>query len=234
MVALGNFLFRHRNKLFPVFYVLLFLPSPTLTDNLTVIMVGGFLVSLVGQVVRVATIGLRYIIRGGRRRRVYAEDLVTDGIFGHCRNPLYLGNILILVGLGIMANSMLFNLVAAPLFLFMYAAIVRAEEDFLASKFGEAYERYANDVNRWLPRLSGLRDTFSSMQFSWRRVLIREYTTTYIWLTGTVLVIMKNLARAPDNSFYLARWPWGAYALLGLLAVYLIIRTLKIRKVITA
>ena len=112
VVALGNFLFRHRNKLFPVFYVLLFVPSPRLTGNLMTIMVSGFIISAMGQVVRIAAIGLKYIIRGGRRRRVYAEALVTDGIFAHLRNPLYLGNILILVGLGVMANSLLFNLVA--------------------------------------------------------------------------------------------------------------------------
>ena len=234
MVALGNFLFRHRNKLFPVFYVVLFVPSPRLTGNLMAIMAGGFVISVMGQVVRVGTIGLKYIIRGGRRRRVYAEDLVTDGIFAHCRNPLYVGNILILVGLGVMANSLLFNLVASPLFIFMYATIVRAEEDFLGKKFGAAYHRYTTNVNRWLPRLSGLRETFQSMEFRWRRVLIREYTTTYIWLSGAVLVAMRNLAQRPDNSFYVDHWQWGIYLLGGLLTIYLVIRTLKIRKVITA
>ena len=198
------------------------------------IMVSGFMISATGQVVRIAAIGLKYIIRGGRRRRVYAEVLVTDGIFAHSRNPLYLGNILILVGLGVMANSLLFNLVASPLFIFMYAAIIRAEENFLGKKFGEVYYRYITDVNRWLPRLSGLRETFESMEFSWKRVLIREYTTTYIWLSGAVLVAMRNLAQSPDNSFYRDHWQWGGYALGGLLTIYLVIRTLKIWKVITA
>ena len=234
VVALGNFLFRHRNKLFPVFYVLLFVPSPRLTGNLTAIATVGFLISVTGQVVRVGTIGLKYIIRGGRRRRVYAEDLVTEGIFAHCRNPLYVGNMLVLLGLGVMANSLLFNLLASPLFVFMYAAIVRAEEDFLGDKFGEAYTAYMRDVNRWLPRLTGLRKTFGSLEFSWRRVLVREYTTTYIWLSGAVLVVMKNLAQAPDDSFYHGHWQWGAYALGALLTAYLFVRTLKIRKVITA
>ena len=234
VAALGNFLFRHRNKLFPVFYVLLFVPSPRLTGNLMTIMVSGFMISAMGQVVRIAAIGLKYIIRGGRKRRVYAEALVTDGIFAHLRNPLYLGNILILVGLGVMANSLLFNLVVSPLFIFMYAAIIRAEENFLGKKFGEVYHRYITDVNRWLPRLSGLRETFESMEFRWKRVLIREYTTTYIWLSGTVLVTMRNLAQSPDNSFYRDHWQWGGYALGGLLTIYLVIRTLKIRKVIPA
>ena len=64
--------------------------------------------------------------------------------------------------------------------------------------------------------------------------MIREYTTTYIWLSGAVLVAMRNLAQRPDNSFYVDHWHWGIYLLGGLLTIYLVIRTLKIRKVITA
>lgn len=234
MVALGNFLFHHRNKLFPVFYAFFFVPSPPLIDDVVLAMWAGFVIGALGQVIRIGTIGLEYIIRGGRRGRVYADDLVTEGIFAHCRNPLYVGNILILLGLGMMANSLLFFLVAAPLFLLMYQAIVRAEEDFLLGKFGGAYIRYTESVNRWMPRLRGLRGTFARTAFHWRRVVIREYTTTYLWLSGAVLVAMRNLARAPDNSFYREHWDWGVYTLGALFALYLIVRTLKLRRVITA
>ena len=234
MVALGNFLFHHRNKLFPAFYLLLLVPSPPVTSRLGLIMALGFAVAAAGQAIRVGTIGLKYIIRGGRGRRVYAEDLVTEGIFAHCRNPLYVGNILIVAGLGLMSNSLLFNVVATPLFIFMYMAIVRAEEAFLRGKFGVAYDAYASDVNRWLPRLSGLSETFGSMEFNWRQVLIREYTTTYIWLSAAVLLVMKNLAAAPDDGLFEAYWGWGVALLVALLVAYVTVRTLKIRRVITA
>src|ERR1700692_1003243 len=101
MVKLGNFLFRNRNGIFPLFYLMLFVPSWEVFDNPVTAMIIGFSVTIIGQLIRVITIGLVYIIRGGKDRRVYAEDLVTTGIFAHCRNPLYVGNILILVGLGI-------------------------------------------------------------------------------------------------------------------------------------
>ncbi len=234
VVSLGNFLFHHRNKLFPAFYLLLFLPSPQLTTRVMAIMVLGFIVSAIGQAVRIGTIGLRYIIRGGRGRRVYAEDLVVEGIFAHCRNPLYVGNILMLAGLGLMSNSLLFNVAVTPIFLFMYSAIVRAEEAFLRGKFGEAYDRYAADVNRWLPKLRGLGETFSSTRFNWRQVVIREYTTTYIWLSAAVLIAMRNLAGVLDETFFGDNWVWGGAALAVLLALYVVIRTLKIRRVITA
>lgn len=234
MVALGNFLFHHRNKLFPAFYLLLFVPSPTITERVAAIMAVGFAVAAAGQAIRIGTIGLKYIIRGGRGRRVYADDLVTEGIFAHCRNPLYVGNILIVAGLGLMSNSLLFNLIATPLFVFMYVAIVSAEEAFLRGKFGAAYDAYARDVNRWLPRLAGLGETFASMQFNWRQVLIREYTTTYIWLSAAVLLVMKNLAAVPDDRLFQDHWGWGVALLAVLLLAYVVVRTLKIRRVITA
>src|SRR3546814_5065932 len=48
--------------------------------------------------------------------------------FAHCRNPLYVGNILMLVGVGILVNSLIYLLIFIPLFLFIYQAIVLAEE----------------------------------------------------------------------------------------------------------
>lgn len=192
MVELGNFLFRNRNGLFPVFYLMLLVPSPEAFNNPITAMVSGFMVTLLGQTIRVATIGLVYIVRGGKDRRVYAEELVTTGIFSHCRNPLYVGNILILAGLGIASNSIIFLSIFLPLFLFFYQAIVLAEENFLRNKFGKEYEDYHKKVNRWIPNLKGIGKTLGSMEFKWKRVIIREYNSTYIWMTGAVLIIMKH------------------------------------------
>ncbi|MFC1608432.1 isoprenylcysteine carboxylmethyltransferase family protein, partial [Candidatus Latescibacterota bacterium] len=100
MIAFGNFLFHYRNILFPLFYAGLFIPSPELFSSYPVAAIAGLAICLLGQGIRVITIGLVYIIRGGSNRRVYAKDLVTTGMFHHCRNPLYVGNILVLFGLG--------------------------------------------------------------------------------------------------------------------------------------
>ena len=137
MVELGNFLFRNRNGLFPFFYLILFVPSAEVLHDPVIAMTIGFTVTMLGQIIRVITIGLVYIVRGGKNRRVYADDLVTTGIFAHCRNPLYVGNILILSGLGIASNSFVFLAVFLPVFLFFYQAIVLAEEDFLKKKYKE-------------------------------------------------------------------------------------------------
>lgn len=197
MITIGNFFFKYRNLLFIILYLLLFLPSPALFnrsvfgDNYFIWPIAlGLLVTIIGQLIRGLTIGLAYIIRGGKDGKVYAEDLITRGIFNHCRNPLYVGNILMLAGVGILSNSLIYMAVIIPLFLFIYQAIVLAEENFLRGKFGGSFDRYCQRVNRWLPSLNGISETFSSMEFSWRRWLIKEYGTQFIWLAGIALIML--------------------------------------------
>ncbi len=227
MVKLGNLLFHNRNWLFPLFYLVLFIPSPEVFNDPVTAMLIGFAVTIIGQLIRVITIGLVYIIRGGKNRRVYADTLVTTGIFSHCRNPLYVGNILILVGLGIASNSLIFMAIATPLFLFFYQAIVRAEENFLRNKFGAEFDAYCSRVNRWIPNLKGIWKTIDSMEFKWTRVVIREYTSTYIWTTGAVLIIMKHFYRHDDRFDFQANLVLFIAILVVLLALYLFTRYLK-------
>ena len=228
MVAIGNFFFRHRNWLFIVFYAALFLPSPTLfpaTVDLWSIGIG-LTVTIVGQLVRGLTIGLAYIVRGGKEGKPYAEGLVTEGIFRHCRNPLYVGNILMLLGVGILANSLYYVAIMIPLFLFIYQAIVLAEEDFLRNKFGSGFNAYCKDVNRWWPKISGLSSTLSSMGFNWKRWILKEHTTQFIWLIGIALLLLINHPNLTGNNPE-CRNTWLIGSLSGLTAVYVLIRFLK-------
>jgi protein-S-isoprenylcysteine O-methyltransferase Ste14 len=234
MVNLGNFLFRNRNGLFPIFYLMLFVPSPEVFSDPVTAMILGFTVTILGQLIRVVTIGLVYIMRGGRNRRVYADDLVTTGIFSHCRNPLYVGNILILAGLGIASNSLIFLAIFLPVFLLFYQAIVLAEEHFLSEKFGEEYEAYRKRVNRWIPDLRGIGKTISSMEFKWKRVIIREYNSTYIWMTGAVLIIMKHFYVHEEQFDFSPNVAVFISLLIALLFLYLFARYLKKSKTLVS
>lgn len=195
MVRLGNFIFKYRNLLFPLlFFSLVFSVKPFLGSKYFeyVSYVIGVMVILTGQTLRALTIGLAYIKRGGKSRKIYAEGLVKEGIFAHCRNPLYLGNILIITGLGIVSHSLLFALIGIPLFIFLYLAIIRAEEHFLASKFGQEYIEYCKSVNRIIPKFSGIGKTLKGMKFKWKRLIVKEYGTTYVWIICVILLIMRN------------------------------------------
>jgi protein-S-isoprenylcysteine O-methyltransferase Ste14 len=133
-----------------------------------------------------------------------------------------------------MTNTLLFNLVMSPLFILIYQAIIRAEENFLRNKFGEGFDEYCADTNRWLPKLKGLGETMSSMEFNWNRVIIKEYTSAYIWLSGAILVIMKTLYRLPSKTLFNQYWlPFGV-TLVVLLVFYLFTRYLKKSKKLRA
>lgn len=207
MISIGNFFFRYRNFLFLFLYLALFIPSAPLFSPgvfgpryfLWPVFLGLF-ITVSGQLIRGATIGLAYIIRGGKEGKVYAEELVTGGIFNHCRNPLYVGNILMLCGVGVLSNSLLYVAVFIPFFLFVYQAIVLAEEKFLRNKFGQQYDRYTKAVNRWVPSLHGISDTFKSMEFKWRRWILKEYNTQYIWLSGITLILLFKYPEITNND----------------------------------
>jgi len=189
MVKIGNFFFRYRNGLFPLVYLLVFLPSPKIFPQDTTALILGILVAALGQGLRALTIGLAYIKRGGLNKRVYADDLVVDGLFAHCRNPLYDGNILMILGLAIALNSLWFLLIAGAFFIFAYLAIVAAEENFLANKFGEQYTEYCHRVPRFAFKLKGLGKTIGSMEFRWRRLVSKEHGTTFAWIAGLLVCL---------------------------------------------
>lgn len=225
--------FRYRNILFLFLYLALFIPSPELFREeqfgpqyyywpVTI----GLIITITGQIIRGATIGLAYIIRGGKDGQVYAEELVTQGIFNHCRNPLYLGNILMLLGVGVLSNSIFYLAVLIPLFLLIYHTIVLAEENFLRLKFRGSFEMYCKKVNRWIPNLNGLINTFHSMEFKWKRWILQEYNTQYIWLTGIVLILLVKYPQLTDYSA--SRRNLLLVTLLPLLlGLYLLVRYLK-------
>lgn len=234
MVQVGNFFFKYRNWLFIIFYALLFVPGvpPLFTAErfgehyYWYPIIIGLVITVVGQVVRGATIGLAYIIRGGKNKKVYAEDLVTTGIFAHCRNPLYVGNILMIAGVGVLSNSLLYVVIMIPFFLFIWQAIVLAEEHFLRNKFGEQFINYCARVNRWIPRLQGIGTTFSGMRFNWKRYVAKEHTTTFIWLTGIVLLLLFFYPQLTNYDT-----AWRNTLLISILSVfavvYIFIRIIK-------
>jgi protein-S-isoprenylcysteine O-methyltransferase Ste14 len=200
MVRFGNFLFHWRNGLFPIIVALvILLPGPAITpDPLGAVLLGA-VVAFLGQFVRASTIGLEYIIRGGKNRRVYAEKLVTEGVYSHSRNPMYVGNLLILAGVVIASNSWTAAILGIALGLITYRAIVAAEEDFLRNKFGPGFDEYCSEVPRFWPRLAGLSDTFSNSTFHWRRLIVKEYGTPFGWISALCAIACWHLYR--DGGF---------------------------------
>ncbi|MBK8249175.1 MAG: isoprenylcysteine carboxylmethyltransferase family protein [Gemmatimonadetes bacterium] len=198
LVRYGNFLFKTRDAVFPVVLVGLLVMTPMGTmggdvPRSRLVDIAGVAIALAGQLLRVAVIGYRYIVRGGRNREVYAEGLVSTGFFALSRNPLYVGNILILAGLFVIWNSPWMYLFGAPFFLLGYRAIVAAEEAYLGRQYGSEFAAYCARVPRWWVRLGGLATATSGMTFNWRRVVLKEYGSAAYWMAGSaVLLLLKD------------------------------------------
>lgn len=76
--------------------------------------------------------------------------LVTTGIHGWSRNPIYVGMFLLYAGIGIAARSPWVLIFALPLVIILRYGVVAREEAYLERRFGDAYRDYKARVRRWL------------------------------------------------------------------------------------
>jgi len=76
--------------------------------------------------------------------------LVTSGIHGWSRNPIYLGMFLLYGGIGIAVHSPWILILALPLAITIRYGVVAREETYLERRFGDAYRDYKARVRRWL------------------------------------------------------------------------------------
>jgi protein-S-isoprenylcysteine O-methyltransferase Ste14 len=87
-----------------------------------------------------------------RQRSRNVQRLITYGVFGWTRNPLYNGNFLIWVGVTVLSGVLWFLPIVVLLFAIEYSFIVRYEEEVLQSIFGHDYLAYKRRTPRWIPR----------------------------------------------------------------------------------
>ena len=106
----------------------------------------------IGELIRMW--GVAHAGGATRTRNVGAPMLVTSGPFAHTRNPLYIGNAFIYVGVAFLAGGLWYwILVALGFCALQYGLIVSLEENTLTSIFGSEYAFYQRSVPRWIPRL---------------------------------------------------------------------------------
>lgn len=108
-----------------------------------------------GVALTLAALGIAMRVWGIRHCRYsygQANRLATSGPYAYVRNPLYVGNILIIAGAA--AASELFWLIPISVLwsLSVFSLTIRDEERRLLADFGETYRRYREEVPAWLPR----------------------------------------------------------------------------------
>jgi Phospholipid methyltransferase len=88
---------------------------------------------------------------GGPGMSIPPERLVTSGPYAWCRNPMYVGHIVFLVGLALTFRSLLAWLILIATAVWFHYRVQR-DEDRLRERFGQVYEAYSHRVTRWIPR----------------------------------------------------------------------------------
>ena len=144
---------------------------------------------------------------------LHGEQLVADGPYRYVRNPLYLGNLLLAVGIGMLASRSGFLMISIGMWLFVYRLILREETTLLHSQ-GERYRRYLATVPRLLPSLvpqvppSGAKpnwlDGFTGELFMWgAAAAMAVFTATrnirYFWLVfglGLAIYFLQSYLRS--------------------------------------
>ncbi len=148
----------------------------------------GLIVALAGEFIRFW--GVSYA--GSETRTTGAvggTQLVTSGPYSHVRNPLYVGNILMYTGIGIMSNALMpyLPIVALLYFSFQYVGIVSLEEEYLSRTFSN-WEEYKKNVGRFIPRVRPF-EGGAKLEPNFKRAL-RSERSSLIALFSISFVIM--------------------------------------------
>jgi protein-S-isoprenylcysteine O-methyltransferase Ste14 len=143
----------------------------------------------------------------------HSEALVADGPFLYTRNPLYLANLPMAAGIGVLASRSGFIFLVLANWIFVYRLIFREEESLLKSQ-GESYRAYCRAVPRFWPALKP-RVPSGNLRPDWGQAFVGE---SFVWLFGLAeLLIAATLSPRIGIAAFL----------LGFVAHFLITRQIQ-------
>ena len=150
------------------------------------------IVSFLGLGIRAFTVGHAPRGTSGRNtREQVADTLNTSGAYSVVRNPLYLGNFFMGLGIALFAHLWWLALIYMLVFWIYYERIIFAEEAYLRNKFGDEYLSWAGATPAFFPKFSNYRKP--DLPFSVRNVLKREYNGFF-----AVILVMFVLEAVGD------------------------------------
>src|ERR1700736_6317371 len=120
----------------------------------------------------------------------HSEALVADGPFRYTRNPLYLANVPMAAGIGVLASRTGFIFLVLANWLFVYRLIFREEEALLRSQ-GESYRAYCRSVPRFWPSLKPRLPATNSRP-QWGQAFAGE---SFVWIFGIAELLVAITLR---------------------------------------
>jgi len=192
----GVWLFRRRSYFPPLLLVVLILAlmdgsstrtGPGLDRRFLAL---GLVPTTLGFAIRAFVVGTAPTGTSGRSTiEQVAAELNTTGLYSVVRHPLYLGNLLLWLGLATTTAVWWTLPVVAIAFCLLYLPIVAAEERFLRDRFGGVFVQWATETPAFWPAVGRWRRP--GLPFSARIVLRQEY---YGLFTVVLFVVILELA----------------------------------------
>lgn len=126
-------------------------PLPWITEPVSDLLFAAGWLAVVG-VVAIELSAMRALKRGKTTIRPdrASDHLVTDGAFSFTRNPIYFGNTLLMIAIGLIAGSVWFIIMAIVAAFATQKLAIEREEKHLQARFGKKYLDYARKVRRWI------------------------------------------------------------------------------------
>jgi protein-S-isoprenylcysteine O-methyltransferase Ste14 len=229
--AEGNWLFKRRGQL-PIFLFILAVPGVFLAHyrsinplEAKIFSLAGIVISITGTIIRAYIIGTTPKGTSGRNtEEQIAEELNTTGIYSIVRHPLYLGNFFMWMGIVMYTLNPCFVIIVCLLFWIYYERIMFAEEQFLAKKFGQAYQDWSVRTPAFVPKLKGF--VSPNERFSFKSVLRREYSG---WLAAIVGFVYVDLLRRYSVNLKFSYTKLELALLIAAIVMAIVLRTLKYR-----
>jgi protein-S-isoprenylcysteine O-methyltransferase Ste14 len=200
MKKIGNIFFKYRSYTpLPFFLIMIIYINPVI-----IYLILGLIISILGEMLRVWAVSYA----GSETRTtvsVGATNLVTQGPYSYIRNPLYLGNIIIYTGMGIMSNSLFPYLQMTGLiyFIIQYYFIIKVEEDYLTNKFGNIYNIYKSSVRSFIPNFKKLPENIkSNLDFNLKKGMQSEKRSfqSFIITSGLILIFYFTKIRIINTN----------------------------------
>ncbi len=188
MSTISQTVFKYRSYTpIPFLILMLIFQRATLTS-----LIVGFIIALTGEGFRLW--GVSYA--GSETRTtgsVGGTYLVISGAFAHVRNPLYLGNILLYFGIGVMSMALFpyLQIIALIYFYIQYRLIIAEEEKYLSKTFGEKYVKYTKAVGRLIPKVKKFEDpSVEQPAFNLKSGLKSEKRSLQAFSAVTIILII--------------------------------------------
>lgn len=238
----GDYLFRNKSFL-PIIFIVFALAvkgyyiqykpsnSPTIAMLSELMESVSIYVGLFGLIIRIYTVGYTPRNTSGRNTKEgqVANKLNTSGLYSATRNPLYVGNFFMWMGVILYINVVWLFMLFICVFWMYYERIIYAGENFLRQKFGNTYLEWAEKTPVFLPKK--LCYIHPEKSFRWKKILIKEKTGLFMYFL--VYFLVQQFSNFVEIKSFQIDFNFVTNGLIISFAIYITLKILQLFKVLT-